>query len=349
MAQLITQPRGLLRLTDCLLTQAEEGDAHSLAAVTGRPGGGMVVSGAQSLQLVEHLGNLGFPAPLLADRQKYKGKRRKRASEPFDPNWISRQRRLGLPAIIPDAGYVAEADLSGLRAVLQNSETIDGAVALLALANWWMYDAGLRLLIQELRNTDVPVALVLEHRGDPLAVTRILRGVLEILDIGVTMMMLRCDVSALGLVARGALAAAYGSKSSIRHLYPVSDNGGGGGGGLPKESAFWPAGTALHYRDLLFDAVAASPDDPCWECGCSICAGMRLDRLGMASVEEVRQHNSASLLDLRDEMAGWSFPDRRRWWSQRCRDAGVAHAAVASGHVALQCPKALELWRTMPA
>lgn len=94
MAQLTTRPRGLLTLTDWLLTQAEESDANPLATVTGRPGGGMVVSGAQSLQLAEHLGNLGYRAPLLADRQKYKGKRRKRASEPFDPNWISRQRRL---------------------------------------------------------------------------------------------------------------------------------------------------------------------------------------------------------------------------------------------------------------
>lgn len=346
MAQFTARPRGLLTLTDCLLTQAEEGDAHSLAAVTRRPGGGLVVSGAQSLQLIEHLGNLGYKAPLLADRQKYKGKRRKRASEPFDPNWISRQRRLGLPAIIPDAGYVAEADLSGLRHVLQNSEAIPDAVALLALANWWLYDAGLRLLIQELRDTDVPVALVLEHRGDPLAVARVLHGVLAIVDAGVIMMILRCDVSALGLIARGAMAAAYGSKTSIRHLYPTSDNGGGGGGGKPKESAFWPAGTALHYRDLLYDAITASPEDPCWECVCGICAGARLDRLGMASVEEVRQHNSASLLDLRDEMAGLTSAARRHWWARRCRDASLAHAAVSKGYVALQCPKALELWRT---
>jgi hypothetical protein len=44
MAQLTARPRGLLTLSDCLLTQAEEGDAHSLAAVTGRPSGGLVVS-----------------------------------------------------------------------------------------------------------------------------------------------------------------------------------------------------------------------------------------------------------------------------------------------------------------
>ena len=32
--------------------------------------------------------------------------------------------------------------------------------------------------------------------------------------------MLRCDPSALGLLANGALAAAYGTRTSIRHLYP---------------------------------------------------------------------------------------------------------------------------------
>lgn len=60
----------------------------------------------------------------------------------------------------------------------------------------------------------MPVALVLEHRGDPLGVARIMHGVLAILDAGISTMMLRCDVSALGLIARGALAAAYGSKTS---------------------------------------------------------------------------------------------------------------------------------------
>lgn len=85
MAQLTTQPRGLLTLTDSLLTQAEQGDALAMATVTGRPGGGLVVSGTDSLQLVEHLKFLGYRAPLLADRQRYKGKRRKLASEPFDP------------------------------------------------------------------------------------------------------------------------------------------------------------------------------------------------------------------------------------------------------------------------
>lgn len=342
MAQVTTQPRGLLTLTDHLLTQVEQADALSLVPVTGQLGGGLVVSGAEALKVIEYLRGRGYPAPLLADRQRYKGKRRKLACQPFDPGWISHQRRLGLPAIIPDAGYVAKHDLSGLRLVLQRSAEIPGAVALLALANWWMYGEGLRLLQAELRQTDVPVALVLEHRDDPLGAYRILQGVVALLRDGVMMIALRCDVSALGLIAHGALAAAYGSRTSIRHLYPVSS--GGGGSSNTKESAFWPAGTALHYRELLYDAVTASPHGSCWECWCRVCSGNRLDRLSLSLIEEVRQHNSASLLDLRTELAGISSASRPQWWTHRCREAQLAHAAVDAGPVALACPKSLIWW-----
>ena len=343
MAQLTTYPRGLLTLTGSLLTQVEASEAASLATVTGQAGGGLVVSGRDALQVAEHLTWRGYPAPLLADRQRYKGNRRKLASEPFDPGWISRQRRLGLPAIIPDAGYVPQGDLAGLRLVLQRSAQIPGAAALLALANWWMYDEGLALLLAELRAADLPVALVLEHRDDPLSVSRILRGTVAVLRAGVTMLMLRCDVGALGLLAHSALAAAYGTRSSIRHLYPVSP--GGGGNTKARESALWPAGMALHYRDLLYNAVSASPHDPCWVCSCPVCGGQRLDRLDMAPLEEVRQHNTASLLDIRAEMAAVPRAGRPQWWARRCRDAELAHAAADAGPVALTCPRSLIWWQ----
>jgi hypothetical protein len=344
MTQLTTNPRGLLTLTGSLLTQAEPSEALSLVNVTGQSGGGLVVSGRDALQLVEHLKRRGYPGPLLADRQRYKGNRRTLASQPFDADWISRQRRLGLPAIIPDAGYVARGDLPGLRLVLQRSAEIQGAVALLALANWWMYDDGLKLLLAELRTADMPVALVLEHPKDPLSVSRILRGTVAVLRAGVTMLMLRCDPSALGLLANGALAAAYGTRSSIRHLYPVS-GGGGGGNSKARESALWPSGMALHYRDLLYDAVTASPADPCWVCSCPVCGGQRLDRLDMAQLGEVRAHNSASLLEIRAEMAGIPPARRPQWWARRCRDAELVHAAVDAGPVALACPKSLTWWQ----
>jgi hypothetical protein len=345
MAQLTTHPRGYLTLTNHLLTQVEQADALSLSEVTAQPGGGLLVSGAQSLQVIEHMKGRGYRAHLLPDRQLYKGKNRKLAGQPFTPNWISRQQRLGLPAIIPDAGYVAAGDLRGLRSVLQWSAAIPNAIGLLAVANWWMYDNGLRLLRQELHDIAIPVAIVLEHKGDPLSVQRILKGLVTLLRDGNTVLVFRCDVSAVGLLANGALAAAFGSKTSIRHLYPAAN--GGGGNPTSRESVFWTAGTALHYHDLIYDAVSASPHDPTWECWCMVCGGRRLDRLGFSPTEEIRQHNSAGLLSLRDELADVPAADRPRWWRNRCHDAQLAHTKVDIGPVALSCPQSLIRWQTI--
>jgi hypothetical protein len=340
-----THVRGLGALTDVLLAQVLPGDAAELASIGATVGGGLVVSGdGEAKTIIRHLHARGFRQPLLPDRQRYKGRRRLPAAHPFDSNWISWQRELGLPVIVPDAGYVAEGDLHGLRSVLRNSAAVPGAIAPLALANWWLYGPGLRLLLAELDDVPIPIAVIIEHAADPFSARRILLGLLAVIRTGIPVIPLRCDVSSVGLLAHGAWAAGYGSTTALRHLYPVRDGGGGGSAG--KESAFWPAGLALHYRDLLHDAVMASPTDARWTCACQICAGARLDRLATAGIYEVRRHNLACLLDLRHRIAALPVPaDRVRAWSAWCRDGGHAHDAVNTGPVALTTPKALMHWQ----
>lgn len=341
-----THPRGLAALTDVLLAHASPAEACELASVGATVGGGLVVSGDRDAKtIIRHLYARGFRQPLLPDRQRYKGRKRLPAAHPFDSNWISWQRDLGLPIIVPDAGYVAEGDLLGLRAVLRNSAAVPGAIAPLALANWWLYGVGLSLLLAELSDVPVPIAVIIEHGADPFSARRILLGLLAVIRTGIPVVPLRCDVSSIGLLAHGAWAAGYGSTTALRHLYPVRD-GGGGGGSAGKESAFWPAGLALHYRDLLHDAVMASPNDARWICDCQICAGGRLDRLAMAAVYEVHRHNLACLLELRHQITGLrARVDRVRMWSALCRDGEHAHAAVSTGPVALTAPKALGHWQ----
>ena len=94
MAQLTTYPRGLLTLTGSLLTQVEASEAASLATVTGQAAG-LVVSGRDALQVRRAPGTVaGVPGPAAGRTgSRYKGNRRKLASEPFDPGWISRQRQ----------------------------------------------------------------------------------------------------------------------------------------------------------------------------------------------------------------------------------------------------------------
>src|SRR5262249_50765293 len=125
-----TRARGLGVLTDVLLAQVEPGDAHELASLGGTVGGGLVACGDyEGKMIIRHLHGRGFRQPLLPDRQRYRGRRRLPAGRPFDANWIRWQHDLGLPVIVPDAGYVAEGDLSGLQAVLRNSAAIPGAIA----------------------------------------------------------------------------------------------------------------------------------------------------------------------------------------------------------------------------
>ncbi|MFF1610851.1 hypothetical protein ACFVYA_23980 [Amycolatopsis sp. NPDC058278] len=340
-----TTARGVFAITDVLLAQVDPADAQPLASVAGVPGGGLVVSGDKEAKMVvRYLRGRGFQQLMLPDRQRYKGRNRLPAAHPFDSNWISWQRDLGLPVIMPDAGYVAATDLNSLQTVLRNSAAIPGAVAPLALANWWLYGVGLRLLLTELAQVSVPIAVIIEHAGDPFGANRILQGLLAVIRSGIPVIPLRCDTSAVGLLAHGALAAAYGGTTALRHLYPQR---AGGGGGIPgKESAFWPAGLALHYRDLLHDAVMATPTARRWRCGCQICRGARLDRLAVASTYEVRQHNLACVLDLRHQLVALpAGGDRVRTWSSWCRRGEEEHAAANTSPVFLRVPSALRHWQ----
>ncbi len=340
-------PTGVRTLIDRVLVQVEPGDVEALVDVTEGPGSGMVVSGKGAIHAIEYACGRGYRQPFLADRQRYKGKARCAATHPFDPDWISRQRRLELPAILPDAGYVAEADIAGLRHVLIESAKIDGAIALLAVANWWLYGPGLRLLLSEVTDNPTPLALVIEHGADPFSARRILAGVLDLLATGVPVIPLRCDISALGLLAHGAVATAFGSQSSLRHLYPVR-NGGRGGGGKRPESAVWPAGVALHYSDLLHDVVSASPSDPRWRCGCPVCNGDRLDRLSTALLGEVRAHNTASVLQLRAALTAQAPDSRPRLWRSWAQASQTEHESVSTEAVTLDTPKAMINWTQIP-
>lgn len=337
-------PTGLLTLTDRILAQVEPADALPLIDITEANEGGMVLSGGrQALHVIEFARERGYRQPFLADRQLYRGKSRCPATRPFDSDWIARQRRLKLPVILPDAGYVAAADTDGLRHVLVESAKIEGAVAMLALANWWLHGVGLRLLLSELADNPTPLALVVEHDKDPFSALRVLKGVLALLETGVPIIPLRCDMSALGLMAHGAVAAAFGSQTSLRHLYPVRQGGGGGGNRRP-ESAVWPVGFALHYSDLLHDAVTASPDDSRWRCYCTVCNGGRLDRLSTALAEEVRAHNAASILELRVALTSHAPGARAALWRKWAEKSQLEHQSVSTHAVSLQTPNAMVNW-----
>jgi hypothetical protein len=316
-----------------LLVHCSANQALRCAPIARRPHGGLVVSPYRHdesglLATAAYLmRQQGFDAPLLLDAARYSGVNRLPASAPFNPRWLRRQRELGLP-VLTDSGYVAGGDESGLVSILHRAMAVPGAIAVLPLHPAWLRDRlHLTTLTGHVRDAGVPIALVLEARHDPFGLPGSVAGLLEVLGCGVPTLLLRCDVSALGALCHGAVAAAVGTVGALRHLAPREAGGGRPPPGpRPPSTVFRPT---MSYRRIsaIQRGKRSRPDDRLWACDCPVCDGRDLD--WMAALDERErevpafEHAAAVLHALRDELLGDEIPLGRaaRSWAARCADA----------------------------
>jgi hypothetical protein len=337
----------LAGLKDCLLTQVDAPSVDDVLPVVSRPGGGLVLVGERSIAIAEQLTRGGFLQPILTDRRRYAGKQRAVGTSRFDPRWIVGQQQCALPAVLTDSGYIGQNDFASLDSVLTQTAALGpGVIATLPLHTSWLRRnrKGLTAAIDE---AAVPVALILKDRDDPLATKATLVGLVSLLrSVSIPVLLLSCDVSALGALAFGAHAAAVGTRTGLRHLYPTA------GGGPPQddmESAFIRDCLAFRKVGRVAQAVAADPDDPMWVCWCQFCMGRRLDWLLTASRLQVRGHSIELLLDLRDHLTqGAAGPSREQSWKAQCASAQFQHEAIqASGVFWGEPPSAIRRWQEM--
>lgn len=169
-------------------------------------------------------------------------------------------------------------DLAGLRSILARARELgEDVIACLPLHISWLADhPWSTVLEEEIRTSGVAVALVLEHKNDPLGAQKVLRGLLTLLAAGSPVLLLRSDVSALGALCFGALAAAVGTISGLRHLHPLSD------GSTPPRPAQVSVLVehCLSYVgvDKVATAVQLTPDQvERWGCDCHTCNGRMMD------------------------------------------------------------------------
>jgi hypothetical protein len=134
-------------------------------------------------------------------------------------------------------------------------------------------------------------------------------------------MLLRSDVSAIDAMVNGAFAAAVGTASSMRHLYPVSNRFAG----TPSPSVFVPALLNFHIREKIEDGIVALPDLDVWRCHCGVCGGGRLDWI-FSSAEDKRnayRHSVSALAKTWKEIRG-AGSDQATWkasWREMRRNA----------------------------
>ncbi|TWP52536.1 hypothetical protein FKR81_09440 [Lentzea tibetensis] len=327
-------------LDGALLVQCTVPEAAAAAPLAD----GLVLTGPRAVASSLELRASGFTRPVLCDAAAYAGTRRKPARAPFDNRWLSWQLSRGYA--LTDSGYVDKLDIRGLNSILHRTMRLGpGAIALLPLhADWLRMPSDREILLSSVAFAEVPVAVAIEHVADPLGVRAVVSGLLELLALDVPVVLLRSDVSALGALCSGAVAAAVGTSTSLRHIYPVVT---GGGFRAARVAAFSPHLLSYVSVDKLASAVQLTPDlSHLWECTCTTCNGRPLDWLAtQGSNVPAFRHSLEHLRLLRDDLFTVDAPARPLAWFERCNAALALHYEIRTELPDWRTPAFLNAWR----
>lgn len=260
------------------------------------------------------------PSSLMLDADRYRGKKRAYGAVEMSSSWVRMQTNLGIAHPLTNSGYIPAGDVRALREVLRATEKMGRhVVAALPIANEFL-TRDLGDLIDEVNAAGVAIGLMVEHTDDPFGARKNVAGLVELLQRAeVPVLLLRCDLSIVGALAWGARSGAFGTSTSLRHIYPISKNGGGGGH-IPSISAIVKDTLSLTRLEKIDDAIHRLPD-PMWSCPCTTCYGRSLD--WMATEDQAFQHSLSIISVLVTNVLHHTLTpsQRRELWRGMCHTA----------------------------
>lgn len=179
-----------------------------------RTSGGAVVAGKQGARLAAEIRGI------VVDPAVYDPRADAGPDALFDcDEWLMRQQAAGVPFLLTDTPRIRNRDRSELRKALARWEMLDElTLVVLPIENWWLRE-GLSILTEEVRTAGRPVAIVLLHRYNGLDAVGAIGGLLTFIGAvrPLPVVLLRCDISAVGAVAYGAFAGYVGWSAATRH------------------------------------------------------------------------------------------------------------------------------------
>jgi hypothetical protein len=305
--------------------------------------GGAVVSGRQGVKLATATpGVLVDPAayglPATAD-----------SAPLFDyDEWLTRQQAAGVPLILTDTPRIPNRDRSALRKALERWAAVDEpTLVVLPIEPWWLRD-GLSWLIEEVRQAGRPVAIVLLHQYNGLDTARAVTGLLAFISAvqPLPVILLRCDISAVGAAAHGAFAGFVGWSANTRHgPLPMRQRD-------PAEerddspSVFVPA---LHdyFKASSLPAFARHPD--VLRCDDPVCRADRLLNITALSETDLQagrtlagRHNVA--ITEHTARLVLSAAEPQDAWRDACQAGATVSASLAEGGISLSLKPWLRQW-----
>lgn len=285
-------------------------------------------------------------ANILIDLALYAGNGRKPASYGVNLDWINQQHKvMSLPWALTDSGYCR--NLQDVQHVLNASALLPGQVIAVLAMPWRLLAAEAPAIRDAVNEQPHPVGVILEDAKDPFAHNDVAAGFCHLVTADRPVSLLRSDTSVLGAISHGAALGAVGTRSALRHLYPIKKRKGDEKGGPPKvDHIFLPELLEFFIFDKFRAAYFEDRSLRAWKCDrCAFCAPHPDIYWVMASadpVAEAARHALGALAHIGRQIATSAAPPPAQW-SAMCEAAQMAHYDIDDP--AWEAKKALGYWR----
>lgn len=264
--------------------------------------------------------------------------------------WLIRQRTAGVPVILTDTRRIRNGDRSALQKALKRWAAIDEpTLVVLPIEPWWLR-AGLSWLTDEVREAGRPVAIVVLHHYNGLDAGGVIAGLLTFIAAvePLPVILLRCDISAIGAVAHRAFAGFVGWSANTRHgPLPIRQ---------PSKNAYRDGSPSVlvpalndYVKASKLPAFAHNQRLDVLRCDDPVCGGGSL--LGITDRSEVDlrtgrmlacQHDMASTEQLARRI--FSAAEPRDAWREACNSAATLSASLAESGLSLPLSRWLRQW-----
>lgn len=282
----------------------------------------------------------------LIDANRYAGTRRIVGASTLDHAWVDAQLDKGQRYALTDSPYIPDGDFAALESTLAQGRAMGRPVIVnLPISYLWLKNRP-RQLRDAIDRAGVPVALTVEHSGDPMGGHAVVAGLVHVLGAEPPVFVLRCDASAIVALAYGAAGGAIGTTTSLRHLYPLPNPGAKSGRGPARVAVWVPRLLAYMSIEKVSDLVQYPGIDQYFLCDCTACNGLCLDRV--VNERQAYEHSLRAMTEFATTRFSSQTPaaQQRLSFYEATKSAQFAHMDIEyETGVELEPPAFLGAWK----
>ena len=304
---------------------------------------GVVLRGESGAKAAARLRAAGYGGRLWLDPAAYEERTQPQRETLFGDYWQTRQDEVGVAEPVSPGSYVAKGDVESLKRALDSEgawvSDAGGRLSLALEAGWLTND--LEALIEELQAVGLPMALAFADRNDPLGLRGAVTGFVELLNSVDEIVVLRCDLGAIGAVAHGASLGALGTSTGVRHAVPPDQKPGGN----PNDES--PSVFLRKLLDFKLGSLLDSfPREASPTCELECCEGSVLRRFnGEHMNAEARRHNRLAIGEIIHKVLSAEDSQRAGIFKAMCIDAEhEAHVLSMSARRRLRVRPQVAAW-----